>query len=228
MNTNHHISRLPLAISAALLCTAAVSPVFAAEFRTTTRPIDGQYIVVLKDNAASLVGETSRAARLSVAANNIATMHRAKLTRSFDRVLRGFVVQADDAALARLLADPRVAYIQEDGWIAPSATQTAPTWGLDRIDQATLPISNSYTYENVVTRPHIYIIDTGVLANHTEFTGRMGNGTSFIADGRGTSDCNGHGTHVGSWVAVERPHFRTRSPAWTGSPPTVFRLPWRT
>jgi serine protease len=201
MNTNHPISRLPLAISAALLCTATISPVFAAEFRTTTRPIDGQYIVVLKDNVASLVGENSRAARVSVTANEMATTHRARLTRSFDRVLRGFVVQADDAALARLLADPRVAYIQEDGWIAPSATQTAPTWGLDRIDQATLPISNSYTYENVVTRPHIYIIDTGVLANHTEFTGRMGNGTSFIADGRGTSDCNGHGTHVAGTAA---------------------------
>ena len=143
MNTNHRTSRLPLAISAALLCTANMSPVFAGEFRTAAKPIDGQYIVVLKDNAASLVGETSRAARVPVAANDIANAHRAKLTRSFDRVLRGFAVQADDAALARLLADPRVAYVQEDGWVAPSATQTAPTWGLDRIDQATLPLGNS-------------------------------------------------------------------------------------
>ncbi len=201
MNTNHRASRLPLAISAALLCTTNMSPLFAAEFRTTARPIDGQYIVVLKDNAASLVGETSRAARVPVTANNIATMHRAKLTRSFDRVLRGFVVQADDAALARLLADQRVAYVQEDGWVAPSATQAAPTWGLDRIDQATLPLGNSYTYENVVSRPHIYVIDSGVLTGHTEFTGRMGNGISYIADGRGTSDCQGHGTHVAGTAA---------------------------
>lgn len=201
MKTNHRNSGLPLAISAALLCSAAISPVFAAELHTTARPIDGQYIVVLKDNAASLVGETSRAARVSVTANEMATTHRAKLTRSFDRVLRGFVVQADDTALARLLADPRVAYIQEDGRAAPNTTQTAPIWGLDRIDQATLPLSNSYTYENVVTRPHVYIIDTGILANHTEFAGRMGNGTSFIADGLGTSDCNGHGTHVAGTAA---------------------------
>ncbi len=195
------IPRLPTLIGAGLLCAAIAAPAFAGDFRTTARPIRGQYIVVLKDGAASLTGETSRAARVAVTARDMAATHRATLTRSFDRVLRGFAVRADDAALARLLADPRVAYIQEDGWAAPSATQTAPTWGLDRIDQATLPLSNSYTYENVVTRPHIYIIDTGILANHTEFTGRMGNGTSFIADGLGTSDCNGHGTHVAGTAA---------------------------
>lgn len=195
------IPRLPTLIGAGLLCAAIAAPAFAGDFHTTARPIPGQYIVVLKDGAASLTGETGRTARVAVTARDMAATHRATLTRTYDRVLRGFAVLADEAALARLLADPRVAYIQEDGWIAPSTAQTAPTWGLDRIDQATLPLSNSYTYENVVTRPHIYIIDTGVLANHTEFTGRMGNGTSFIADGLGTSDCNGHGTHVAGTAA---------------------------
>jgi subtilisin family serine protease len=201
------ISRLPIAVGAGLLCIATVSPVLAGDFHTTAKPIRGQYIVVLKDNAASLVGESNRTARVSVAAKGIAAMHRATVIRSFDHVLRGFAVQADDAALARLLADPRVAYIQEDGWASPSATQFAPPWGLDRIDQAALPLSNSYTYENVVTRPHIYIIDSGVLTGHTEFTGRMGNGISFVVDpitlvpDPSTSDCNGHGTHVAGIAA---------------------------
>ena len=46
-----------------------------------------------------------------------------------------------------------------------------------------------------------YIIDTGVLATQTQFTGRLGTGYSVIADGNGTSDCNGHGTHVAGTVA---------------------------
>jgi subtilisin family serine protease len=35
-----------------------------------------------------------------------------------------------------------------------------------------------------------------VRATHQEFTGRMGSGFTAISDGRGTDDCNGHGTHV--------------------------------
>jgi subtilisin family serine protease len=45
-----------------------------------------------------------------------------------------------------------------------------------------------------------YVIDTGIRATHAEFTGRMLAGYSAIADGRGTDDCNGHGTHVAGTV----------------------------
>jgi serine protease len=200
MTTHHRNAPLASAIAAALLSIALPSA-FAAELRTTARPIEGHYIVVLKDSAARLAHESSRVARVGDVANAIAASHRVTLTQSFDRVLRGFAVRADDAALARLLADPRVAYVQEDGWVSPSATQTAAPWGLDRIDQNALPLSGTYTYENVATRPHVYIIDTGVLTGHTQFSGRMGNGVSFIADGLGTSDCNGHGTHVAGIAA---------------------------
>jgi subtilisin family serine protease len=42
----------------------------------------------------------------------------------------------------------------------------------------------------------MYVIDTGVLGSHNEFSGRMGGGYTAINDGRGTTDCHGHGTHV--------------------------------
>jgi hypothetical protein len=42
----------------------------------------------------------------------------------------------------------------------------------------------------------MYVIDTGVLGSHNEFAGRMGSGYTAINDGRGTTDCHGHGTHV--------------------------------
>jgi subtilisin family serine protease len=187
------INRLSAAIGISLLCATTV-PVMAGEFRTAKHPVDGQYIVVLKDTAASLAGESNRAARVPMVANDIATRHRANLIRSYDRVLRGFAVKADDAALARLLADPRVAYVEEDGYVRGNPTQANATWGLDRVDQRALPLNTNYTYDTSAAGVHAYVIDSGLLATHTEFTGRVGNG--FDAVGGGTNDCNGHGTHV--------------------------------
>jgi subtilisin family serine protease len=190
----HRISLLSAAIGASLVLATAAGTAYAADFRTAKNPVDGQYIVVLKNSAATLAGESNRAARVPVVAKEIAATHRAQLLRSFDRALRGFVVKADDAALAQLLADPRIAYVEEDGYVRGNPTQANATWGIDRIDQRNLPLSGTYTYNTTAANVHAYVIDSGLLASHTEFTGRVGNG--FDAVGGGTNDCNGHGTHV--------------------------------
>ncbi len=196
---NRRVSTLSAAIGVSLVLAAL--PAMSAELRTVKNPIRGQYIVVLKDGAASLATERSSTARVSVVANDMATRHRARVKKSFEHALRGFVAVADDESLAKLLADPNVAYVEEDGIVTLSATQTGATWGIDRIDQRNLPLSGSYTYDTTAAGVHAYIVDTGVLTGHTQFTGRMGNGFRAIADdGRGTSDCNGHGTHVAGTV----------------------------
>jgi subtilisin family serine protease len=191
-----HVNPIAVAIGSALL--SAALPAFAGEFRTTDKPIDGQYIVVLKPQAASLVGESSRAARVPDAARSIAAQHRASLVRSFDRVLRGFVVKADDKALAALLADPRVAYVEQDGIVTGNTIQTGATWGLDRIDRRLLPLDTWYTYDTTGAGVHAYVIDSGLNVTHSEFTGRVGNGADFI--GGGINDCHGHGTHVAGTI----------------------------
>ena len=194
------INPLSAAIGVSLLCAMA-GTAMAGELRTADRPIEGRYIVVLKENAARLANERSSAARVSVAAREIASTHRSKLVRSYEHALRGFVVEADDAALARLLSDPRVAYVEEDGVATINPTQTGATWGIDRSDQRDLPLNGNYIYDTTAVGVHAYIVDTGVLTGHTQFTGRMGNGFRAIPDdGRGTSDCNGHGTHVAGTV----------------------------
>ncbi len=193
------INPLSAAIGVSLLCAMAV-PAMAGELRTAKHPVDGQYIVVLKDSAATLAGESNRAARVPAVASQIATAHRANLIRSFDRVLRGFVVKADDAALARLLADPRVAYVEEDGHVSINATQTGATWGLDRVDQRNLPLNGTYIYNTTAAGVHAYIIDTGMLLTHSEYAGRVGNGYDAVTPGGNASDCNGHGTHVAGTV----------------------------
>ncbi len=194
---NHRVSLLSAAVGISLIAAASAS---AADFRTARNPVKGQYIVVLNDGAASLAGERSSAASVPVVAREMAGKHRAKVLRSFNRALRGFVVEADDAALARLLADPNVAYVEEDGIVSIRATQTGATWGLDRVDQRDLPLNQTYNYDTTASNVHAYIIDTGVLLNHSQFTGRMGNGFDAVTTGGNANDCQGHGTHVAGTV----------------------------
>src|SRR5690606_16046679 len=105
-----------------------------------------------------------------------------------------------DRALARLLADPRVEFVEEDGIVSISATQNNATWGLDRIDQRDRPLNGTYVYDTTAPNVHAYVIDTGIRASHNDFGGRVGSGYSAINDGRGSNDCNGHGTHVAGTV----------------------------
>ena len=86
----------------------------------------------------------------------------------------------------------------------PSPTdgiQTGAPWGLDRIDQRALPLSGTYSAPDNGAGVTAYIVDTGILTSHTEFSGRTASGYTSISDGRGTADCHGHGTHVASSVA---------------------------
>ncbi|MEH6421126.1 S8 family serine peptidase [Pseudomonas sp. CGJS7] len=191
---------LSLAIGVSLV--SAALPGFAAELLTVDRPIEGRYIVVLKEQAATL-SATGRngVSSMPAVAQGIANQYRAKLQRSYQHALRGFVIDADDASLAQLLKDPRVAFVEEDGYMSVDATQNNATWGIDRIDQRDLPLSTSYTYDTDATGVHAYIVDTGLRADHTEFTGRIGNGFSSVAGDSSTTDCHGHGSHVAGTVA---------------------------
>jgi subtilisin family serine protease len=192
---------LSAAIAATLACTALPSTALSAELRTSRQPIEGRYIVVLKPEVASLANERATRARVPDVARLISASHRVRLLYSYQSALRGFVVEADHIALARLLADARVAYVEEDGVAYIHPTQGGATWGIDRVDQRDLPLSGTYTYNTTAANVHAYIIDSGVHPTHSEFTGRMGNGFTAIADGLGSGDCNGHGTHVAGTTA---------------------------
>lgn len=187
-------------LAAGALCAAGAASASAAELRTRDNPIEGRYIVVF-DEGALADGDTLRSLEIDELARSVTRSSGATLLATYRHALGGFAMQADDAALALVLADPRVAYIEEDGAISLANTiQTQPTWGLDRIDQRALPLNAAYGYGTTAAGVHVYVVDSGILGAHTEFLRRIGNGFTVFNDGRGTEDCEGHGTHVAGTV----------------------------
>lgn len=128
------------------------------------------------------------------------------ITRTFSHALNGVAASLPVRAVAALSRRPGIAAVEADAPVSVDASQSGATWGLDRIDQASLPLNSTYTYNydgtynSGVSRVTAYIIDTGIRSTHSEFTGRVGSGYTAISDANGTNDCNGHGTHVAGTV----------------------------
>jgi subtilisin family serine protease len=167
--------------------------------------IPGQFIVVLKQPAER--SAAGAAATTEALAAGLSASVNGDVLYVYDAALYGFAVRVPaetaQVAASSLAADPNVAYVEPDRVaraIETNDTQTGATWGLDRIDQRDLPLNSTFTFANRGAGVHAYIIDTGIRPTHSQFTGRVGNGYSAINDGRGFTDCNGHGTHVAGTV----------------------------
>ncbi len=197
------------------------TPAATASFHaaSASNAIPGQYIVVLKDQVveqqvSALSGQNVqlmssanvmnfRSQAVSSMTNDLMSSSTGEVMAQFHAALPGFVAKMDKKAMKRMLSDSRVAYIEQDQIMKANDTQFNATWGIDRVDQADLPLDGSYTYTNTGTGVTAYIVDTGILSSHSDFEGRVGSGYTAINDGNGTNDCNGHGTHVAGTVGSE-------------------------
>jgi aqualysin 1 len=175
---------------------ASAQPATPAQERAThafgaSKPIPDSYIVVFKDS----VDDPGRAAE------NLMRGRGGEIEFIYSNSIKGFSATMPKAAVDALRRHPLVDYIEQNATVTLNATtQSNATWGIDRIDQIDLPLSSTYSYGLNGSGVRAYIIDTGIRASHNEFAGRMLSGATSINDGRGTNDCNGHGTHVAGTV----------------------------
>ena len=132
-------------------------------------------------------------------ARGVAREHGVAPDFVYNTVLNGFAGSIADAARAGLLRDARVERIEQDGVATTQTLQSSATWGLDRTDQRSLPLSTTYSYTNTGAGVNAYIIDTGIRFAHSQFSGRATSGYDAV-DGGLADDCNGHGTHVAGTV----------------------------
>jgi subtilisin family serine protease len=163
------------------------APLFANE--ENAKYIPGEYIVVFKDDV-DVDAEIGRAER----GNAI------KAKFKYRNAFKGFSASIPTQALEGLLNNPKISFIEQNQEVyLISTSQQNATWGIDRIDQNSLPLNKIYNYTNNGSGVTAYIFDTGIRFMHDEFaSGRAVLGRDvFGSDG---NDENGHGTHVAGTV----------------------------
>ncbi len=154
------------------------------------KKIAGSYIVVFED----------RTADVDALADDLVTKHRGRKNHVYKAALKGFSAELSEQEALVLSQHPSVKYVEEDGEVTITATQSGATWGIDRIDQRDLPLSGTYVYNATGSGVKAYIIDTGINVSHVDFGGRAINGHDAVDGSLPAADCNGHGTHVAGTV----------------------------
>ena len=167
---------------------AGRAPLLAKPAGANTVP--DAYIVVFRNSVPDVASEVAQ----------IALDHNIQATYTYQHAIKGFAATMPHAVVEALRGNPNVAYIEQDQIAHAVDTQLNPTWGLDRIDQRNLPLSNSYTFDQTGAGLDAYILDTGIRFTHTEFGGRAVTGFDAITLGGNAADGNGHGTHVSGTV----------------------------
>ncbi len=179
--------RAPIAALIGVLGMLALAPAGAQAAGS-----ESDYIVLYKSGANLTQKVQSEKAR----GNDVQDVFRS--------AVKGFVAPLDAADVRRLRARSDVLLVEKDKPVralsAGPRSGLAASWGLDRIDQRTLPLNSQISTSENGFGITAYIIDTGIRADHNEFGGRVTVGFDAIGDGQNTNDCNGHGTHVAGTV----------------------------
>ncbi|MEW2614008.1 S8 family peptidase [Streptomyces sp. NPDC047880] len=156
--------------------------------------IKDSYLVTLKKSAGLKAS--------SAAGKGLVKEYGGSVDKTFGTALNGYSATLSATEARRLAADPAVASVEQNQRVTLAATQTNAPWGLDRIDQASLPLSGTYTYpDSAGSGVTVYVIDTGVRITHQQISGRASHGYDAVDGDNDASDGNGHGTHVATTIA---------------------------
>jgi subtilisin family serine protease len=128
----------------------------------------------------------------------------AQIKQEYKSIFNGVVVNAPLSKMVALANNPNVLVVEDDLQVTTAAIQSAAPWGLDRIDQTTLPLSTTFDDLDLKgDNTYSFVVDTGIDADNVEFSGRVAAGFTAVLDGLGSKDCNGHGTHVAGIIGAK-------------------------
>ncbi|MBC6446334.1 S8 family peptidase [Actinokineospora xionganensis] len=182
------VAGMATAITLATPAVAAEAQILGAD---AANVVKDSYIVVLKDGAQAR-GAT---------ADSLSARYGGKVNHRYSAAISGYAATMTEQQAKRVAADDQVAYVEADQTMSIAVDQlNPPSWGLDRVDQQSLPLNQKYSYATTASNVNAYIIDTGINLTHTDFGGRAVSGRDTVDNDADATDCQGHGTHVAGTV----------------------------
>ncbi len=188
------LTALAVGVAAAFL-TPSTTQGHKSKLRKSPQAIPNRYVVVLDPTALKAENGTSEKS-----AGTLAARYGGSVDKVFSHALKGFSAEMTPQAAEALSEDPSVLFVEQDSYVTIDNTQLDAPWGLDRVDQRTVPLNNTYSYTRTGNGVHVYVIDTGVRPTHVEFAGRATADYDSMYDGQNGIDCHGHGTHVAATI----------------------------
>ncbi|MDH3381983.1 MAG: S8 family serine peptidase, partial [Flavobacteriaceae bacterium] len=178
-------------------------------------PIEGQYIVILKESSTGKYTDQKYDQRIASLKNEYLNRFSAlnlasdQLKQTYGYSISGFAAKLSEEQLQSLRKDKRIKYIEQDYQITLSPdlsilrgkpgsgggtteTQTTP-WGINRVGGG-----------ESGTGKVAWIIDSGIDLTHPDLNVDVAQSRSFLSgrDADDPNDANGHGTHVAGTVAA--------------------------
>ncbi len=182
----------------------------------TGEPIEGQYMVIFKDNAFPTleknIGKTNyfdAKADLERQVQSLfasKTMGQKEILQSYVKTLKGVALQLSNTEVVELAKDERIKYIEQDqmmhvsmggppgggGGDGGDGGQETP-WGITRVNGGADGTGKT-----------AWIIDSGIDLDHPDLNVDVARSASFLSgkDANNPDDANGHGTHVAGTVGA--------------------------
>ncbi|MGD9630026.1 MAG: S8 family serine peptidase [Pyrinomonadaceae bacterium] len=167
------------------------------KFRRSENGVKDRYIVVLNDE---YVDKFASDPAIESEAYHLTGVYGGEVKATYASALKGFVVELPERAAIALSQNDRVAFVEQDAEIQAESVETAASWGLDRMDQRSLPLNSQYSWNTSASNVNAYIIDSGIRPTHADFGGRATADYDALSDGQNGIDCYGHGTHVAGTI----------------------------